>query len=62
MDKAVGKISCTKKKDGRTGKPYEMFWVVIPQKLVKDPNFPFKAEDQVIIRIEGKQLTIQALR
>ena len=34
------------------------FEVTLPKDLVEDPAFPFKKDDQVVIRIDGSNLRI----
>ena len=34
----------------------------IPADLVKDSSFPFEADQEVVVRIDGKRLVIEGMR
>lgn len=58
---ATAKI-CTTTKTYKGERVYERASIIIPQELFRDPAFPFKAGDRVIIRIQGRQLVMEALQ
>lgn len=41
------------------GRPYSQLYIYLPQDLVKDSQFPFKANDIIQITAEGKKLIIE---
>lgn len=44
----------------KTGKnTYDKYFVYIPTEVARDGLFPFKAGDEVVVRIEKKVLTIR---
>lgn len=41
------------------GKTYDKFFVYVPTEVARDGTFPFKAGDEVFVRIENGKLTIE---
>lgn len=55
---AVGKFLDMGFKRKGDSKRSERFYIAIPKELIHNPQFPFKTEDPIMIRIEGNKLTI----
>lgn len=58
VDKVVTKFAVAKKR-GKTGAVYRSPRIYLPTKLTDDSTFPFKGEEDVLVRINGKKLVIQ---
>lgn len=56
VDKRVGKFINRPTTTG--GRKYDKFFVYVPTEVAKDSQFPFKAGDEVEVRIDAKRKRI----
>jgi len=59
VKKIVTKFSVAKKKSGREGNVYRSPRIYLPTKLTDDSRFPFREDDLISIRVDGRRLIIQ---
>ncbi len=59
VKKIVTKFSIAKKKSGREGNVYRSPRIYLPTKLTDDSRFPFREDDLISIRVDGRRLIIQ---
>ena len=58
VDKVVTKFAVAKKK-GKTGAIYRSPRIYLPTKLTDDSTFPFKEEEEVLVRVARGRLVVQ---
>ena len=59
VKKIVTKFSVAKKKSGREGNVYRSPRIYLPTKLTDDSRFPFREDDLISIRVDGRRLIVQ---
>ncbi len=62
VTESVVKFSIKPRPDYRSKKTYPKALITIPQELIRDPAFPFKDDQRLLIRIEGRRLILEELR
>ena len=55
----VGRAKLTNKPTVTKGKKYDKFFIYLSSFVVKDKDFPFKAEEELLVKIENGKLTIE---
>jgi len=58
VDKVLTKYSIAKKK-GKSGSIYRSPRIYLPTKLTDDSTFPFKGEENVLVRISARRLIVE---
>jgi len=58
VDKVLTKYSIAKKK-GKSGAIYRSPRIYLPTKLTDDSTFPFKDEEDVLVRISARRLMVE---
>jgi len=58
VDKVLTKYSIAKKK-GKSGAIYRSPRIYLPTKLTDDSTFPFKDEEDVLVRISARRLLVE---
>jgi len=58
VDKVITKFAVAKKK-GKTGAVYRSPRIYLPTKLTDDSTFPFKEEEEVLVKIGRGKLVVQ---
>jgi len=58
VDKVVTKFAIAKKKS-KTGAVYRSPRIYLPTKLTDDSSFPFKEDEDLLVRIDRKRLVVQ---
>ena len=59
VKKIVTKFSVAKKRSGPEGTIYRSPRIYLPTKLTDDSRFPFREDDLLAIRVDGRKLIIQ---
>jgi hypothetical protein len=57
MDEGKGRVINRVSKSGK--KTYDKYFIYVPTELARDSDFPFKAGQEVIIKINKGMLTIK---
>jgi len=60
VDKVITKFAIAKKK-GKTGAIYRSPRIYLPTKLTDDSTFPFKEEEEVLVKIARRRLVVQKI-
>jgi hypothetical protein len=58
VDRVLTKYSVAKKK-GKSGAIYRSPRIYLPTKLTDDSTFPFKEEEEVLVRISARRLIVE---
>jgi hypothetical protein len=61
VDKIVTKFKIAKKIGKKKGVIYKSPRIYLPTRLTEDSRFPFKENDPLLIKIDGKKLIIQKI-
>ncbi len=59
VKKIVTKFAVAKKKSGPEGNVYRSPRIYLPTKLTDDSRFPFREDDLISIRVDGRRLIVQ---
>jgi len=54
VDRIIARMIAASKRKG--------FYLYLKQSLVEDSSFPFKPDDRLIVRIEGKRLVVERFK
>ena len=55
----IGKGRFINRPSKTAGKLYDRFFVYVPTYVAKDESFPFKAGDEVVVKIQREKLVIE---
>ncbi len=59
VKKIITKFAVAKKRNGSDGTVYRSPRIYLPTKLTDDSRFPFREDDLLSIRVDGRKLVIQ---